>query len=124
MAKLDEQHVTTQTRIAEEAITKGYAIKPGAAQNGAVLCDSQGEAIAGVAGEDAASGEPFLVISDGMTKAIAADAITLHAQVTPTAAGKFETAASGDVIAGIARSAAGADGDEFIIELIRGKATV
>lgn len=124
MAKLDERHTSTATLIAEGAITKGYGVKLGTAQNGAVIASSQGEALTGVAGETAASGEPFLVIKDGEVKAIAGDAIVIHAQVTPKADGRFETAASGDVIFGIARSAAGADGDEFIIEILRGKAAV
>jgi hypothetical protein len=120
MASLDEQHVTTATLRAEGTITKGYGLKMGSAQNGALVSSVNGSAIAGVAGESCASGEAFLVIKDGVTKAIAGDAITLHAEVAVDSDARFIEAASGDVIVGIARSAAGADGDEFLLEFVRG----
>ena len=120
MASLDEQHVTTATLRAEGAITKGYGLKYGSAQNGALVSSVNGSKIAGVAGESCASGEAFLVVKDGVVKAIAGDAINLHAEVAVDSDARFIEADSGDVIIGIARSAAGADGDEFLLELTRG----
>lgn len=120
MAALDERHTSTATLRAEGAITKGYGLKSGSAQNGALVSSVNGSAIIGVAGESCASGEAFLAIKDGEVKAIAGDAIALNAQVAVDSDARFIEAASGDVIVGIARSAAGADGDEFILELVRG----
>lgn len=122
MAYIDEQHEYTTTLRAEAAITKGYPVKQGTAQNGAALA-GDGEAGIGVAAESAASGETFLVVCDGQVMGIAGDVIALGAQVSPAATNKFVTATTGEFIWGRARSAAGADGDQFIIELIRGKAT-
>lgn len=120
MAALDERHTSTATLRAEGAITKGYGLKSGSAQNGALVSSVNGSAIIGVAGESCSSGEAFLAIKDGEVKAIAGDAFALNAQVAVDSDARFIEAASGDIIVGIARSAAGADGDEFILEIVRG----
>lgn len=120
MAALDERHTSTATLRAEGAITKGYGLKYGTAQNGALVSSVNGSKIAGVAGESCASGEAFLAVKDGEVKAIAGDAITIHSEVAVDSDARFIAAASGDVVVGIARTAAAADGDEFILELVRG----
>lgn len=121
MAALDERITSTETLRAEGTITKGYGLKYGSAQNGALVSSVNGSAIAGVAGESCSSGEAFLALKDGVVKAIAGDAVTLHAEVAVDSDARFIDAASGDVVVGIARSAAGADGDEFLLEIVRGR---
>lgn len=106
------------TFIAASAIERGFAVKRTANDNEVEECDAQGEASYGVAINKAAAGEPVSVLRRGRyDRAIASAAIALHAQVTVGTTGKYETAATGDLIAGVALNATAADGDEFTIEL-------
>lgn len=62
------------------------------------------------------AGKPATVAIGGTTKVVAGAAITAGAKVAPTAAGKAQTAATGQFPRGVALDAADADGD--VIEIL------
>lgn len=69
----------------------------------------------GVTQSGAAVGAQAEVCIFGETKAIASGAITKGARLAPDAGGKVKVAAPGDLVIGVARSAAGANNDIFDI---------
>ena len=66
----------------------------------------------------AASGRPGKVGISGVSKVVAGAAITAGAYVSSDSSGKAVTAASADFALGIARTAAGADGDVISVLLM------
>lgn len=76
-----------------------------------------GEAIQGVIDNKPAAGEPVELVHSGIADAIAGAAVAKGAKVMSTAAGKFVTATTGNVIVGVAMAAAGADLEIFPVLL-------
>lgn len=93
----------------------------------AVVCDSNGRAaLAGTQGvaiigvlqdKPAALGRAAEIMQNGITKWVAAAAIAAGATVTTNNAGKAITAVAGNIVAGIALEASGADGNVIAVLL-------
>lgn len=99
-----------------------YAVKGnGTTEDSIVSCDSQGEDSIGVLQNNPASGKDATVRLLGWTKAVAGSAnsgvIAAWAQVTVAADGRFEVAASGDKVIGVAVSASAAENQVFTLWL-------
>lgn len=99
-------------------------VELGAGDNEVDVCDAQGEIAVGVLQNDPGAGEAALVRFLGTTKVVAGAAITKGARVTTGAAGKAETAATGDYVLGRALEAAAADGDIIEVLLALGDAPI
>ena len=82
------------------------------------LADSQGEEILGVVQNNPTSGKDATVTFSGLSKVVAGEAITAGDKITAGADARAETAATGDFVAGVALTAASADG-EFITVLVQ-----
>lgn len=103
---------------ASAVITRGHAVDVSSNVKEVTEITSQGAKSYGVAIASAKAGEEVAVLRRGrFAKAVAGAAIALNAQVTPGTGGKYETALTADVVAGWARTAPAADGDEFLLEL-------
>jgi hypothetical protein len=63
---------------------------------------------------DAASGDAATVVMCGMVEVIVSEAVAIGDNLTVDTAGKFETAATGDYIWGVALTASAADGDTIL----------
>ena len=118
MARATELHGMVESYNAAEAVTEGYGVKLGSSSFEVDLCDTQGEAVLGVAEYDAAIGEQVAVVTSGLVKAIAGAAISLGANVMVDADAMFITATATNRIVGIAETAAAADGDEFTMRIV------
>jgi len=111
------------TMEAQEAISRGYAVKLKAGADKQVeLCDSQGEAAYGIAIETKAAGQGIAILpctfGNRFDKAVADEALaTLYTKLTVAANGKFEPALTGDRVVGINLSTASGSDDTFEIEL-------
>ena len=68
--------------------------------------------------DPAAQGREAAIMADGVSKVVAGAAVAVNANVTPDANGEAVTAGMGDVVAGVALQAAGAQG-EIIAVLLR-----
>lgn len=97
------------------AVVRGHGVK--FASHGGKLkvvqCNSQGERCHGVAMFDCDSGDELTVNMDLEVEGLSAAAISIAANVTMSANGRFETAAGSDVIFGIAKTAA-TDANQYI----------
>jgi len=91
-----------------------------------VKVDASGQAALGGLGEvcvgvlqdkPSAAGRAAEVGTEGVSKCVASAAIAAGATVSCTAAGKAKTAATGEFVVGVARSAAAADGEVFQLML-------
>lgn len=92
-----------------------YLVKLGS--TGIVVATAQGERVIGVLyNKPAATDRVAQVAVKGTARVIAGGTITKGAILTTTAAGKAETASSGDYVFGKARESA-VDGDIFAAEL-------
>jgi len=115
----------TTSFVAGEAMdgSAGYGVKQDSGVAwGVDLCDAQGEDGLGVLKfEEETSGNPVTVVMEGFVEAVAGAAIAIGAYVTVGAAGKFETAATGDYVWGRAMTATSADGDPLVILLTLSK---
>jgi hypothetical protein len=84
---------------------------------GFVIATSQGQRVTGILyNKPAATGRVGQIAVSGTARVIAGGTITKGAILTTTAAGKAETASSGDYVFGKARESA-VDGDIFGVEL-------
>lgn len=102
----------TQTDVQECALpTNGTTLPLGVTQEAATA-------------DNVAEGRVINVRMDGTTFLEAAAAITLGANVAFDAAGKGVAAVTGDYVAGIARSAATADGDLIVLQITHSGLTV
>jgi|ERR1039457_4839206 len=115
-----------RTRVAETAgILRGYAVAQGVADNGGKLITVLNTRVIGVAGDvplaGTSVGDPFPVVEDGETVAIAGAVITAGQYVKADATSRFipavGAAGTGEEIAGRAQSSAAVVGDEFIIDV-------
>ena len=114
-----------RTRVAETAgILRGYAVAQGVADNGGKLITVLNTRVIGVAADVPSAGtsvgDPFPVVEDGETVAIAGAVITAGQYVKADATSRFipavGAAGTGEEIAGRAQSSAAVAGDEFIID--------
>lgn len=100
------------------ALSKGMGVKF-LADSGVLkvrFCNSQGERVDGVALHEVEADEFVSVAFSKEVEGLASGAISVGANVTPTAAGKFETASSGDHVFGIAKTAGATD---RLFEIVR-----
>jgi hypothetical protein len=88
--------------------------------SGLAAVPANGAAIYGVVQNDPLSGESAAIMLDGETKWEAGAAIAAGANVATENDGRCITAATGDVVAGIALTAAGAAGVYITVKLDRG----
>lgn len=112
-----ENALTSVTLVAGADLSAGQylGVKVDGSGN-AIACSVNGEQAYGVLLNDPASGEEATVAISGITKAEAGGAIAVGANVAVDADGQFITAATADIIVGIARSAAGAAGEVFSLD--------
>jgi hypothetical protein len=83
---------------------------------GIVVGAADTDVVLGVVQDGAAASAPAAAVCIfGETKAIASGEILKGARVCPDSSGRVKTAAAGDLVCGIAMSAAAADGDELNI---------
>jgi len=118
-----ERFTSSQTdALASDADLTGkefYAAKRTA--TGVALCVA-GDHCDGVISEGKAVGLHTSIKTGNQVKAIAGAAVAIGAKVSPNAAGKFITAASGAEVFGTAASAAGAANDLITIDIDRSNA--
>jgi len=90
--------------------------------NGRAVLAGAGVAVIGVAQDNNASAIDRAVayMSDGLSKVVSGDAVTIGAEVTSDATGRAVDAASGDRVAGIARLGSAGAGEIITVELLRG----
>lgn len=94
------EHALSTPHVAEAAMTKGYAVKPGTAANGIVVCDGVTDAPLGIlagtvdAAALAAGDVNVTVVRFGKIKAIVAAGVTKGTWLQTDAAGKLKTLAS------------------------------
>lgn len=112
-----ELNVLRTKGIAEEALTGGEFVKRGAAADGIVMADTQGEEVIGTVQHDAAIGDSVTVIALGAVQMIAGGVVTVQGNITTGADGRVEDAATGDVIAGRALEGASGDGIKIFVFL-------
>jgi hypothetical protein len=97
--------------------SKQYYIVKGSTTSVA-LCTAGVQPLGVLQDTPAASGRPGKVGISGVSKVVAGAAITAGAYVSSDSSGKAVTAASADFALGIARTAAGADGDVISVLLM------
>lgn len=102
---------STVTFNAAAAITGGQLVELGAAAGQVVPAAAGSAKLIGVAGHDAAVGDPLTVeVNRPIHELVAASAIALGARVEAAAGGKVATLSTGEAF-GLAITAAAADGD-------------
>lgn len=110
----------TRTEIAGEDLSSAQFKFVTLEADGQVdLADAAGEAVYGVCIAGAAAGRAVTVIRSGSVMVEAGAAVTAGDQLQTNAAGEAITAASGDVVVGVAKED-GVDGQIIEIELITG----
>ena len=88
------------------------------AASGVATLAGAGVHVVGVLQNDpAAAGRAAAIVTSGVSKVVAGAAVAANANVTPNASGRAVTAGMGDVVAGIALEAAGADGEIISVQL-------
>ena len=108
-------------RAESTALTRGYAVKAGTAEDQVKVAGAD-EACIGLVDETvAAAGDIVGVVEFGLAIGIAGDTLaTLNAAVKPDSAGKLVSAAAADIhTIGYTRSIADALNDEVLIFVIR-----
>jgi hypothetical protein len=99
--------------VGATALTQFRCVKTPA---GLVVSAADTDVVLGIVQDGAAaSASAAAVCVFGQTKAIASGEILKGARVCPDSSGRVKTAASGDLVCGIALSAAAVDGDELNI---------
>lgn len=106
--------------VGASALTQFQCVKTAA---GLVVSAADTDVVLGII-QDGADANAILadVVTFGATKAIASGLIAKGARVCPDAAGKIKAAASGDLVCGVAVTAAALDGD--IIDIFFNPSTV
>lgn len=111
----------TRVAAATFASSQYLAAKLNSTEGQAAVCSAASDTVLGIIQDDVASGQASLIRVTGITKWVASAAISIGAVVGTTAAGKAVTkSANNDKIAGIALSAAAADGDIISVLLTPG----
>lgn len=108
MAVNNNNKVLTYTAGANLASSQFLLVKAHTTAGQVVLC-GDGENAIGVLYEPNASGRPVSVGSDGVVKAYAGGVVAVGARVASDANGKVVTAASGDYVLGVAKTAGAAN---------------
>lgn len=106
-------------RTQTAALTRGYAVKQGTADDQAVVAGAAERVLGIVAESTAAVDDPVGVVMSGQCIAIAGGAVAAGDIVKTDANGKLVAGNAADVeTAGKALSTAAADGDEFVIQVM------
>lgn len=104
-------------RAQSTALSRGYAVIQGTADDQCVVSSTAGAAI-GIVQEDAAQDQPVGIVQDGETIAIAGGTVNAGDWVKSDSAGKLVASAGEDTHnIGRARSSAALDTDQFVIEV-------
>lgn len=109
---------TTETFIAQGAVTKLTFVKPHASERGVVTC-GDGEAAIGVALLTGVAGDAIGVVTEGRVKVVAGGTIAAGANVASSATGEVVAAATNDIILGTALEAA-VDNQVITIQFYQG----
>lgn len=89
---------------------------------GVTVCNATTDVSIGILQNDPASGAAADVCVSGKSKAVAGAAISINAKCSVTAAGKIQTAATGQHVIGIALEAAAGDNSIFTLLVCPGGA--
>jgi len=106
----------TRTYVAQAALTRGFGVVQGTADNQANTPAAAAARCLGVASENAAIGDATQIVTSGEAIAIAGGAVVAGDIVKMDANGKFVAGNAADVeTAGKALTSAAADTDQFVI---------
>lgn len=122
VAMWDAGALRTEIAGVDLSAKEGFAVIAGSSGTAGqvILAGTAGIQIMGVVTDPVIAGRTTTFVASGECRAVAGAAVVKHAKLAVTAAGKFITATTGQVIVGQALEAASADLVLFTIELFSG----